>query len=253
MTAYGDFARFYDILTTDVDYPRRARYIGEVFRRFGKNPELVLDLACGTGGISFELLKMGYDVIGVDRSPQMLSAAAAKNPADGASVMLLCQDMRDLDLYGTVDAAVCCLDSINHLTSPQAVNEVFSKVSLFLNPGGLFVFDVNTEYKFSHTLLNNAFVYDYDDVYCIWQNRYNTKTKLCRFELTFFENCGSYNDNSSYRRFDEQFSERAYSAAQIKNFLKKNGLSLKGIYNELSFDQPKDDCERFVFVAEKGL
>jgi hypothetical protein len=154
--------------------------------------------------------------------------------------------MRSLDLYGTVAGAVCTLDGINHLTTAQSVKKAFESVSLFLERDGLFVFDLNTPYKIAHTLGGNVYVYDYDDIYCVWQNSYNVKSKLCRFDLTFFELVGG-----RYIRSDESFAERAYTTAQIKSWLEEAGMSLDAVYDDLGFDKPLDDSERLVYVARK--
>jgi ubiquinone/menaquinone biosynthesis C-methylase UbiE len=246
MNAYSKFAKYYDILTQDVDYISYAKYIKQLFELHNSNPFLILDLACGTGSLSFALEKSGYDVIGIDNSEQMLSHAVTKAQKLKSKVMFICQDMQALDLYGTVDAVVCSLDSINHLTKPKKVINTFKKVSMFLNPGGLFIFDVNSEYKFRNILGNNTFVYDYDEVYCVWQNSYNYKTKLCRFDLTFFEN-----NNENYKRYDESFYEKAYSQKNIEKYLSEAGLILENIYEENTINTPSDESERHIYVARK--
>lgn len=246
MIPYGVFAAYYDKLMADVDYAGRAAYLNEIFRRHGLRPGLLLDLGCGTGSLSLEMVRQGLDVIGVDRSPQMLSEASRKAGSTNGRALFICQDMRALDLYGTVDAAVCALDGINHITSPKDLGRVFARVSLFLNPGGLFVFDLNTPYKFRHVLGNNAFVYDTDQVYCVWQNSLNTRTGLCRFYLTFFERQGEI-----YRRSDEQFSERAYSTDRIRRLLSQAGLILEAVYADRAFDPPQETAERAVYVARR--
>ena len=246
MKPYGVFAKYYDSLMSDVDYSTRAHYICEIFKRHNFEATSVLDLACGTGNISFELAKSGFDVIGIDASAEMLSQAAAKAGTNCQNPIFICQDMRCLDLYGTVSAAVCALDGINHLTNAQSVKKALDCVSLFLERGGLFVFDLNTPYKISQTLGDNAYVYDNDDVYCVWQNSYNAVSRLCRFDLTFFELGGD-----SYKRYDESFSERAYTTAQIKSWLEKSGLSLEAVYDDLGFEKPPEQSERLVYVARK--
>ena len=170
MGGYADFAAFYDRLTDDVGYPQRADYIAELLMEHGMKKGIVLDLACGTGSLTLELSKRGYEMIGVDASPDMLCAAQEKCAKAGAEVLFLCQPMEALDLYGTVNAAVCTLDSLNHITDPDTLREVLRRVSLFLEPGGLFVFDVNTPYKHREVLGNHTFVYDLEGLYCVWQN-----------------------------------------------------------------------------------
>lgn len=245
MKPYGVFAKYYDTLMADVDYAARADYLLTVLSRHGLAGRSLLDLGCGTGAMSFEFAKSGFDVVGVDSSAQMLARAASK-AAGSKNPIFICQDMRSLDLYGTVAAAVCALDGINHLTGAQAVEKAFAGVSLFLEKGGLFVFDLNTPYKLENTLGDNAFVYDCGDVYCVWQNSYGGKSRLCRFDLTFFEL-----DGGTYRRYDESFCERAYSTAQIKRRLAAAGLALEAVYDDLTFDEPKKDSERLIYVARK--
>ena len=246
MKPYGVFAKYYDILMSDVDYSARALYICDIFKRHNLVGNSVLDLACGTGSISFELAKSGFEVIGVDISDQMLSQAAIKAGANCQNPIFICQDMCSLDLYGTVSAAVCTLDGVNHLTSSQSVKKAFECVSLFLERDGLFVFDLNTPYKIANTLGDNSYVYDYDDIYCVWQNGYNAKSKMCRFDLTFFELNGEH-----YIRSDESFSEHAYTAVQIKKWLDAAGLSLEAVYDDLGFEAPLEDSQRLIYVARK--
>lgn len=245
MRPYGVFAKYYDLLMSDVDYKSRADYICEIFRRHGITSNLILDLACGTGAMSFELAKAGFDVIGVDGSDEMLSEAIAKREAENNPIFI-CQDMRSLDLYGTVGAAVCTLDGINHLTTPAAVKQAFERVSLFLECGGLFVFDLNSPNKIANTLGSNAYVYDRDEIYCVWQNCYNPKSKICRFDLTFFEPCGD-----RYTRSGETFAERAYSTSQIEKYLKGAGLELVAAYDDMTFEKYNEKSERIVYAARK--
>jgi ubiquinone/menaquinone biosynthesis C-methylase UbiE len=243
---YGVFAKYYDILMSDVDYEARALYIGEIFHRHGIASNSVLDLACGTGKISVELAKAGFEVIGVDGSAEMLSQAMAKSSGDCDNPVFICQDMRALDLYGTVGAAVCTLDGINHLTSPASVKKTFERVSLFLESGGLFVFDLNSPYKIEEIMGENSYVYDYDEIYCVWQNSYHPENKTCCFDLTFFEQIGD-----RYIRSDETFSERAYTAAQVEKYLKAAGLELAALYDDMTFEPPHEKSERIIYVARK--
>lgn len=246
MIPYSCFARYYDALMKDAEYDKRARYIQKILLNENISSGLVVDLACGTGSIALELAGMGYDLIGVDRSPEMLDQARNKFDAAAKNALFICQDMSKLDLYGTVDAVVCCLDSINHLTKGQTVAETFNAVSLFLNPGGLFIFDVNTPYKFEAVLADNVFTYDYGDLCCIWQNSYHKKSGLCRFDLTFFKQQGHL-----YQRFDESFYEKSYTDRTLRRYLKESGLSLMHVFEELSFEQPQEKTQRTVYVAQK--
>lgn len=247
MSAYDVLGRYYDLLMQDMDYETRADYLLAVLERHGGTSGTVLDLACGTGSLSAELARRGREVVGVDASEQMLAQAAEKAAAFPQGQMLfLLQEMGELDLYGTVSAAVCTLDGINHLLTEQDVRRAFERVSLFLEPGGLFVFDVNTPYKFRHVLDGNAFVYDYDEVYCVWQNAFDEESGICEFLLTFFEQ-----EKGLYRREDEVFAERAYGDAELRGWLQDAGLAPLACYADLSFDAPGKAEERTVYVARK--
>ena len=246
MSGYSAFAEFYDELTRDVDYRKYADYLCGLLRQNGIEKGLVLDLACGTGSLTVELAKRGYELIGVDSSPEMLSEAQKKAFGSNVNLLLLCQEMKNLDLYGTVDAAVCTLDSINHVTDPKTVSEIFSRVSLFLNPGGVFIFDVNTPYKHSEILNNNTFVYDLDDIYCVWQNQYRPETCEVDIFLDFFKP-----DGEKYTRESEEFSERAYSDEEIRTFAGNAGLMISACYDELSQSRPNVTSQRLNYIAKK--
>ena len=193
------------------------------------------------------MASFGYDVIGVDSSPDMLSIAQHKAFEAEQTPLLLCQKMQMLDLYGTIDAAICALDSINHLTQPKDVKETFRRVSLFLNPSGVFIFDVNTVFKHKNILANNVFVYDFDDLYCVWQNRLDEKINTVKITLEFFEE-----DDGAYYRSTETFAERAYSYEELSKWLTDAGFEVMNIFEELTQTPPKEDTQRAVFVARKG-
>ncbi|WP_040197704.1 class I SAM-dependent DNA methyltransferase [Candidatus Soleaferrea massiliensis] len=243
MSQYHKFAEYYDLLTADVDYKSRAGYFNRIIRQHLPDAKLLLDLGCGTGSLSVELAACGYDVIGIDASEEMLSKAMQKSPPE---ILYLCQDMREIDLYGTIDAAVCALDSINHLEDEEDVLDTFQGVSLFSNPGALFVFDVNTPYKHREVLADNSFVYETDAVFCTWQNTYHQEDDVVEIDLDFFEP-----DGQCYRRYSEYFCERAYQPEQLEMLLEKAGFELLHIHHEDSLDEPKPDSERLIFVARK--
>lgn len=246
MSGYRCFANYYDKLTNDVGYEKRAEYFRTLLSAFRQDEGTLLDLACGTGSLLVEMAGFGYDIIGVDASPEMLSVAQRKTCEAGLAPLLLCQEMQELDLYGTVDAAICSLDSINHLTNPEDVKEAFKRVSLFLNPGGVFIFDVNTVYKHKNILANNTFVYDLDGLYCGWQNRLDEKTGTVFITLDFFEKV-----NGAYRRGTERFAERSYSLEELSAWLSGAGLEVLDIYEELTRNPPSEKTQRAVFAARK--
>lgn len=244
--SYSSFARYYDALTRNADYKKRADYFCSVLERLGHNAGLTLDLACGTASFTLELAARGFDVFGLDSSAEMLSAAQQKSAETGYNILFICQQMQKLDLYGTVDTVVCTLDGINHLTNEKDVMETFRRVSLFLNPGGYFIFDANTVFKHKHILGNNVFVYDTEDVYCVWQNNFEGKSNRVAITLDFFERNGNF-----YTRSSEHFYERAYEALTLTDMLSRAGMQTVGVWENLSFKEPAADSEKILIAAQK--
>lgn len=247
--SYGKFAEFYDELTGNISYVQRAQYFHELLKRYGpkQNTEdiLLLDLACGTGSLSFALSDLGYDVIGVDASGEMLSVAMQKNMQRASPLLFLCQTMQELELYGSIDGAICALDSLNHLTNPQDVQEALERVSLFFSQDAVLIFDVNTPYKHEQVLGNQVFVYDCEDVYCVWQNTYHASTRVVDISLDFFEE-----EDGAYFRSSEQFSERAYTHEEICGFLENAGMVLVDFFAADTLEKPGSDTQRVVYVAK---
>lgn len=247
MNRYEDFSAFYDRLTTDVDYPARAAYLLELFARHGNGPlETVLDLACGSGSLSVELARRGMEVIGVDGSEGMLAKAMEKAADLPRPILFLEQDMRDLDLYGTVSGAVCALDSLNHLLSTEDLRRVFRRLRLFVEPGGLLIFDVNTPYKHRHVLGDNAFVFEEEDFLCVWRNRLIDRTCEVEMLLDFFVPDG---EEDSYRRLTDVVRERAYSERTLRKLLSETGWETLAVYGDLTWEPPGADAQRMVFAA----
>lgn len=240
--AYSSLARHYDQLGS-ADYEKMTSFISS---RLSDIPSgvLVLDLACGTGSVTLRLSELGYDMIGVDSSEQMLSIAAAKRQN---GILWSRQDMRSFELYGTVDAAVCCLDGINYLTRQEDVKACFARVSLFMNKGGIFVFDVSSMYKYKNIIAHNDFILEDGDVLCAWRNSYNEKTRICTMNLSFFE----VSPNGLYRRTDECQRHRAYSVKRLKALLEETGFTVEGIYSDYTEQPHRDDDERICFTARK--
>ncbi len=247
MSGYGLFSNVYDTLTENVNYAARADYIADLLTEHGITGGILLDLACGTGTLSIEMAKKGFEVIGVDASADMLSVAMNNAYASGKNVLFLCQQMQQLDLYGTINAAICTLDSINHLTDPEDVQLTFDKVSLFTEQGGIFIFDINTVYKHREILADNTFVYDLDEVYCVWQNTLDSETDTVQIDLDIFEML----EDGAYERTQESFCERAYPLDEIKTMLEKADFEMLKVYDELTKDEPKENSERLFIIARK--
>lgn len=249
---YNAIAAVYDKLNADLDYEAWADFFEECFSKYLKDrPEIILDLACGTGRMTRTLAARGYDMIGVDGSEDMLSEAYMQG---GERILYLLQDMREFELYGTVGAVVCCLDSINYLLTEKDVEQTFRGVHNYLDPDGLFLFDVNTPYKFENIYGDQAYILedDVDDengetraVYCGWQNQYDKESGLCDFYLSLFEE----DEEGAYIRSDEHQRERCYSLEKIKEILQKTGFELLGVYSDWDFNGGRDSDERWYIVA----
>lgn len=247
MVGYGDFAYYYDLLTENVDYESRCNYISGLLAENGVGKGILLDLACGTGTVSMLLSEKGYEVIGVDASEEMLSQAQEKKMETGADVIFLKQKMEELDLFGTINGAVCTLDSLNHVTSADTVKEIFRRISLFMEDKGIFIFDVNTPYKHREILGNNTFVYDMDEVYCVWQNS-TDENLLTSINLDIFE---KDEEEDVYCKYTEQFQEKGYRLSDIEKWVKEYKFEVIGIYEEMTKNNVKDDTQRAVFVLKK--
>lgn len=247
MSNYDIFSGYYDDLTLNISYSDRADYFNKLIEKHGGVKGILLDLACGTGSLSEEMSKIGYDVIGVDYSYEMLSVAMDKKIESGRNIQYICQDMTELDLYGSVDVTICALDSLNHLDSIESIVNTVKRVRLFTNPHGLFIFDVNTPYKHKEILGNNTFVYETDLVFCVWQNSFlEDKDNRVDISLDFFKDTG----HNLFSRKSEDFSEIAPEISVWKNILINAGFTIEAVYDYDTFDEPKEKSEKVVFVAK---
>lgn len=248
MNGYSVLAKYYDTFTQNIDYEKLALKYIRILNKFGISDGLIFDLACGTGNISLPLRRAGYDVTGIDLSREMLSVASFKASAEGINdILFLNQDMRELDLFGTYNAAICALDGLNHLLKPQDLLRTFKRVSLFLNSGGIFVFDINSPKRFEHEYSNNTFVYESEDVFCTWQNKFSKRTGICRFHLVFFEKNGLV-----YNRSDEFISERLYSIKEMEEYLSQAGFEVVAVYGDSGIKKPRDDDSKYYICARKA-
>ncbi len=255
---YSAIARVYDRLNAELDYATWADFVEACMDRFlPARPALVLDLACGTGSMTLELARRGYDMIGVDGSEEMLAEAFNRAKGDPRILWLL-QDMRTFELYGTVGAVTCCLDSLNYLLSKEDLSACFSTVHNYLDPDGLFLFDMNTPKKFETVYADNAYILEdelvwdegTDDeerarIYCGWQNYYDKESGLCDFDLTLFEEL----PDGTYRREQEHQCERAYSLETVKDLLRNSGFEVLGIYSDYAFTEADSETLRWYIAA----
>ena len=248
LAAYEEFAFVYDMFMDNVDYDMWVKYIHRIWEKEGIEPKLIAELGCGTGNITERLAKEGYDMIGIDISEDMLSVARAKADDNGiTNILYSLQDMTEFELYGTVDVILSLCDSINYITEYDDLVSVFKQVNKYLEPDGLFIFDINTEYKFKHILGDNTFADTEENAAYIWQNFYDENEKINEYYVNFFIK----NNDNTYERTEECHYERAYSIEEIKNALSEAGLIFEHSYNAFSFDAPKEDSERLYIVARE--
>lgn len=250
MSSYEGFAQVYDLFMEDIPYEQWAEYICEIWSKHSKEIKLVADLGCGTGNITRILADKGYDMIGIDISESMLAKAMEKekNAKNSSSVLYLNQDMREFELYGTVDSIISICDSINYITEEEDLLQVFKLVNNYLDPEGLFIFDINTIYKFENILGCNSFGYTTDNSAYTWENYYDKEECINEFYTNFFvldEESGQYN------RFEEFHYEKGWTVEKITELLEKAGLKLLNVYDDNSFEPPNATSQRVYFVAQE--
>ena len=250
MSGYHSFSYFYDKLTSNISYKERAEYFDMLIKKHNGNKNILLDLACGTGSLSEEFSRMGYDVIGVDASEEMLNEALDKKFDSGLNIQYLCQDMTKLDMFGTIDVTICALDSINHLKNADEIQATFNKVSLFCEPNGLFIFDVNMPYKHQCVLSDNTFIYDLDDVFCVWQNSFDAESDNYRVDISL--DIFGKNENGLYERYYDELSEIAFEKKVIEKMLVSAGFLVEAVYDFDTVNPPVDNSEKLIFVARKS-
>ncbi len=245
MSAYEGMAKVYDgLMKGDIDYERYCDFIEELFCGRKKKPELVVDLACGTGNITIPMAKRGYDMTGVDGSGEMLMQAREK--AEGLDILFLKQKLSALDLYGTMDAFICAVDGFNYILAPKTLEDIFRRIrTCFLEPDGIFIFDVSTDYKLRHIIGNETFVHDEGDVFYVWENTYHENGSLSDMLLTFF-----VREKGGWKRFDERHIQRGYTEAEIRCLLKRAGFGKVAAYDGISKRPAHEKSSRIVFAAE---
>lgn len=251
MDAYTSFSEVYDIFMDNVPYEEWADYLHELFREYGIEEGIVLELGCGTGSLTEILAGQGYDMIGVDNSEDMLELAMEKRDQSGHDILYLLQDMREFELYGTVRAVVSVCDSVNYIIEEDELVEVFRLVNNYLDPGGIFVFDFNTEYKYRELLGEQTIAEVRDDCSFIWDNYYDEEEEINEYELTLFVREGK--DEGLYRRYQEEHFQKAYTLKKMRSLVEKAGLDYVAAYDAYTRNAPSDASERICIVArERG-
>ena len=242
MDCYTSLAGGYDSLTEDVQYEKRAAFLQKLLAKSTIPVHTVLDLACGTGTMTCLLAEAGYEMIGVDLSEDMLSEAAGKTVSPGKiPPIYLQQSMEELDLYGTVEAAVCCLDSINYLTDARALKRALQRLHLFVAPGGVFLFDVNTPCKL-RSLDGQVFLDEREDLYCVWRADFDRRSRICTSGMDIFERQGTL-----WRRSLEEHREKAWEVEELKRFLTEAGFGRIRVWGDCRLRAPRQDEQRIYF------
>lgn len=247
MKEYTGFAEVYDMFMDNVPYDEWTEYLHGLLKDNGVKEGIVLELGCGTGNVTRRLCGLGYDMIGVDLSPEMLQIAMEKPAPKGKDILYLCQDMREFELYGSVAAVVSICDSMNYITEAEELLSVFRLVNNYLDPGGVFIFDMNTEYYYKYVLGEQTICENRDEGSFIWENFYDGETCINEFDMTIYVK----GRGDSYRRFEETHYQKAYKIGEVRGLLEKAGLKDVRVYKCLTAEKPTRNTERVYFTARK--
>ncbi|KAB1438111.1 class I SAM-dependent DNA methyltransferase [Candidatus Galacturonibacter soehngenii] len=249
MEAYTSFARVYDTFMDNIPYQEWAEYIKGLLQTYEVESGLVLDLGCGTGNLTQILAHSGYDMIGIDNSEDMLEIAMEKKYETNLDILYLLQDMREFELYGTVKAVVSICDSLNYILSEEELVDVFKLVNNYLDPKGIFIFDLNTQYKYEQILGERVIAENREDCSFIWDNYYDKEERLNEYDLTLFIK----EEEDLFRKYQESHYQKAYELDTIKALLLEAGMEFIVAYDAFTRQPPKEDSERiYVIAREKG-
>ena len=246
MGAYEALAASYDRLTNDVDYEATVDFYYEILKQEGLKPRTAVDLACGTGSVTAILARKGLQTIGVDMSEEMLTVASQKAGDVHPAPWFICQSLQQLHLPRAVDLAVCALDSLDYITDPADCKEAIRRTYKYLNPGGIFIFDVNTPEKL-RAMDGQVFLDEDEDVYCVWRGEFDEQTNICSYGMDLFQRKGNL-----WERSFEEHREYAYSADQLVGYLKDAGFTHIRVYGDRRLEAPKEGEQRIYIKARKG-
>ncbi|MCM1088712.1 MAG: class I SAM-dependent methyltransferase [Muribaculaceae bacterium] len=261
MSPYTDFAEVYDTFMDATPYQEWCAFLMELLRRYSETPasqenallqqerNSILDLGCGTGTLTGLLAAEGFDMIGIDNSPDMLRIAMEKREQQNLDILYLLQDMREFELYGTVGAVVSVCDSINYLLEEEDILATFFLINNYLYPGGLFLFDFNTVYKYEQVIGDNTIAENREDCSFIWENYYHAEEEINEYDLTVFVK----NDKKGelFRRFQETHYQRGYRLEQMKALLKKAGMAFVTALDGDTHGEVRKESERIIVVARE--
>ncbi len=247
MDAYKALAASYDRLTNDVDYKAVVDFYWTLLEKEGVHPRTAVDLACGTGSVTEELCKRGLKTIGVDLSEDMLTQAQMKTAGLKNAPMFICQPLQELRLSRAVDLAVCALDSLDYITDPKDCRQAIFRIFKALNPGGTFIFDVNTPEKL-RAMDGQVFLDEDDDVYCVWRGEFDNETNICSYGMDLFQRRGKL-----WARSFEEHREYAYSAEELTRWLREAGFTHIAVYGDRKLEAPAEGEQRIYIKARKGI
>lgn len=248
MQAYTGFAAVYDTFMDDIPYEEWCGYLKQLLSKYGVDRGILLDLGCGTGSLTELLSSAGYDMIGIDNSEEMLQIAMEKRLISGKEILYLCQDMREFELYGTVAAVISICDCMNYIMNLEDLTEVFRLVNNYLDPGGIFVFDLNTEYKYRELLGDSTIAEDREDCSFIWDNQYDQEEKVNIYDLSLFVK----EEGELYRKYHETHYQRAYSLEQVKAAIAAAGMEFVAAYDAFTENEPEAESERIYVIAREN-
>lgn len=249
MESYTSFAAVYDMFMDNIPYEEWASYVISLLREEGIDDGLVLDLGCGTGSLTEILAREGYDMTGIDLSPDMLQIAMEKRMESGRDILYLNQDMREFELYGTVRAIVSICDSMNYLLEKEDLVQTLRLVNNYLDPGGVFIFDLNTEHKYRDILGQCTIAEDREESSFIWDNNFDEETGINEYNLSLF----IQEEEDLYRKYQETHYQKAYSLDEVRAAVEEVGMELAAVYDAFTRNAPSEDSERvYVIAREKG-
>lgn len=250
MEAYTSFAAVYDTFMDNIPYEEWEKYLKSLLYEYGVREGLVLELGCGTGNMTEILAQSGYDMIGVDNAEEMLEIAIEKRMKSGLDILYLQQDMREFELYGTVKAIVSVCDSVNYILEEEELEEVFRLVNNYLDPGGVFIFDFNTVYKYREILGDQTIAENREECSFIWDNYYYEEERINEYELSLFIREG---DSELYRKYQETHFQKAYDLETMKRLITQSGLEYITAYDAFTKEAPTRVSERiYVIARERG-
>ena len=247
MEAYSGFAKVYDLFMDNIPYEEWTNYVKELLAEEGIKDGILLDLGCGTGSVTELLAKAGFDMIGIDNSEEMLDIAMEKRYESGLDILYLLQDMREFELYGTVKGVVSICDSMNYILDDEDLLDVFKLVHNYLDNDGIFIFDMNTMYKYREILADHTFAEDREESSFIWENFYDEEEEINQYDLSLFVQ----EEDGRYRKYEETHLQRAYEQETVEALLKESGLELLHVYDAFTRELPAEDSQRIYYVCRR--